>query len=328
MYLELIHKTDRGRICQLWVNGKKRYTPMFIPALTTKKCSYPYKGLLKLVFSIKPKQLMLSAFDLYHLSRRNENKQYFSELKNLKKSTLTFLDSGGFEATFPFSSEFWTIDKLVEAYKCSLTDFVIAFDVVTSKEVSSDTTIRHLKETVKLVGDENANFEVVIQGKAEQIINTIKHLFQNGFIYKMNTFIIGVPERNLGFSVDVKIFELKRIREVIDNFDQNILLHLLGCSTPNLIKKYSTTGVDIFDGIRWQDLLIDKNYTFQDVSCYEETSCECESCKEYRNLKLENLEKAEKFYPFHLIFHNLLMYERLMRKIQKELYCQKAKKSC
>ena len=76
--------------------------------------------------------------------------------------------------------------------------------------------------------------------------------------------------------------------------------------------EYSKKGIDIFDGVHWQDLIINPlNGCFLGYSNLLKINCNCRYCLEYKKLINENHNNEEKYYNFYAINHNLEFYRNI-----------------
>ena len=94
----------------------------------------------------------------------------------------------------------------------------------------------------------------------------------------------------------------------------------MGCSYPSSIVKYSNLGIDLFDGIHWQDMIFNpKNHEFIDFSNLMDIDCKCKYCRDFKKVINKNENFLENYYMYYALSHNLYNYKLLMRKIRKEM---------
>ena len=89
----------------------------------------------------------------------------------------------------------------------------------------------------------------------------------------------------------------------------------MGCSTPVNMIYYAKLGIDIFDGVHWQDLILDpSNYDFQGYSNLLSLECNCDYCSKFKTLINQNYNYEEEYYNYYAINHNLNIYKNLWRR--------------
>ena len=84
-----------------------------------------------------------------------------------------------------------------------------------------------------------------------------------------------------------------------------------------LIKKYSALGVELFDGIHWQDSLFNPSKTdFTDLSRLMDIDCSCQYCNKLRDIRKINKKEFENLYMYYTLSHNLFHFKVLMKNIR------------
>jgi len=295
------------------INKKVLETPEFIPSLTSIKCSSSYLKLLIYLINQKISHFMISAYDLYYIQSKITNPQIEQIQKN---KSLFFLDSGAFEAFHGFFSKNWNKDLLINTAKILNPDILVSLDNININ--SNNSFLEDLKNYDNMrykLQENNQFYEIIIQ---ERKIEKIKLFLENLEIDK-KLLAICVPERNLGNAYKTRYKTLKTIIELIkrDFGYEEVLFHLMGCSNPLLIINYSKLGVDLFDGIHWNDsLYLPNNNKFTDLCQLFEIDCSCDYCKELIKIKKNNQEDFEKFYIYYALSHNLEQFKNLMKNIR------------
>src|SRR5699024_2400896 len=78
----------------------------------------------------------------------------------------------------------------------------------------------------------------------------VEELIEN--IHMISNFdILGLTEKELGYSVIERCTNIYRIRLALEKANVNIPIHIFGCLDPLNILIYFLCGADIFDGLSW-----------------------------------------------------------------------------
>lgn len=291
-------------------------SPFFIPALTTVKNMHSYKNILEVLLESETKAYMLSALDLKFLISKELKNIHIEKSKNQNK--IFFLDSGGFEKfNIPYLKKKWKFTDFISIIELFKPDIIVAFDEIheninqdKSQMISSFLKTIELSEKVIQLGKK---FEFIIHSN---IIERIFLLLEEIKQYNKNLYAIGIPERNLGYSIRTRFNIVKQIVNFIRNELKwsDIHIHLMGCSDPIHMIEYSKLGINIFDGVHWQDLLIDpESLEFLDFSNLLQLNCKCKYCNNFRDNIRKNYNFEENFYNYYAINHNLNIYNNLWR---------------
>ncbi len=299
-----------------YVSNKVLETPEFIPSLTSVKSSYNYLNLLEYLTSQTISHYMISAYDL-NLFKDKITKFNFEKFQ--KRSNLFFMDSGAFEIYNNIHSQKWNNNLLIKTALNFKPDILVSLDYISSEKiVNSKNELNNYEIIRKKLKKTPQFYELVIQNTKLKEIRK----FLNNLEVDKKLFAICIPERNLGLSFlnrYQKLQELIKLIKVDYSFDQ-ILLHLMGCSNPSSIIKYSKLGVDLFDGIHWQDMIFNPlNNDLIDFSNLMDLNCECKFCNEFKKNIKNNENFLEKYYMFYALSHNLFNYKLLMKKIRNEM---------
>ena len=288
--------------------------PIFIPSITSIKNFHNYFELVTIVLESNITAFMLSALDIaYYFKNEFERVEKIMKKKKANEKIM-FLDSGGFEKyNIPYYREHWEIKDLIRIAEKINPQIIVAFDIISNLNKNNHLKDLYLFKNTLELAEGNINvkkkFEVIIHSfNIEKIFSILQELMEyNEFIYA-----IGIPERNLGESIRIRLINLKQISNFIKNSLNwhSVHLHLFGCSDPSNMIDYSKKGVDIFDGVHWQDLIVNPfNECFLDYSNLLKINCKCRYCLEYKKLINENHNNEEKYYNFYAINHNLEFYK-------------------
>jgi len=151
----------------------------------------------------------------------------------------------------------WTRDKyrgfLVQAAPrmANTSVLVVSFDTYSSLEEQ----IRLAREDFKLVP--HAASTILIKPES---VETIHGSF-SGIVDNMRGFdIIGITERELGYSAIDRCLALLKLRKTLEESGVNIPIHVFGSITPAAVSAYFLCGADIFDGLNWLRVGLDGSW--------------------------------------------------------------------
>lgn len=299
---------------KILINNKVLETPEFIASLTSIKRYSNYFDLISYLTYQKISHFMISAYDLYYLKTEIPIEIY---TQISKSNMLSFMDSGAFEIYTAVFSNDWNNDLLIETTKEINPDIIVSLDRICVDPKSSFledlSNYNFMRDKLK----ENQQFyEIVIHGSHISIIKS----FLDNLELDKKLLAICIPERNLGNSFNVRYENLQSILHLIKEeygFTE-LLIHLMGCSHPVLIKKYAELGVELFDGIHWHDsLFIPSKAEFTDLSRLMDINCLCKYCNKLRDIRKINKKDFENYYMYYLLSHNLFHFKNLMKNIRR-----------
>lgn len=294
------------------IRNKIIQTPEFIPSLTTIKNFANYDIALNFLYSQEINHMMVSAYDLFYL----QSKPSFLG-NNKEKEGLIFFDSGAFEIYNSHNPNKWSLTQLIDIVNKFNPDIVVSLDNIDFNEKSSDLeqyNYDKLRETFKR---NTIFYEFVLQGRNLKEINNQL----NKIDIDKNLLAICIPERNLGNEFKKRRENLEIILKLIRKeygFDE-VFFHLMGCSYPKFLSIYSKMGVDLFDGVHWNDSLFDnKRKCLRDFSELLLINCDCFYCNKYKDIVKNNRKKSEYYYNHFVYGHNLIQYKEYMKNIRME----------
>lgn len=224
-------------------------TPLLVPSFSSNVALFEnpmeLQELYDTMIESTPETSLISAFDLYYKKLRFDSISY---------SDLTFIDSGKYE--FSNQRDFLNQEKLewkIEWYHETLNKLeplssivIINFDDYTSFKEQ----IRIAKNTFSRFPDYISDFLI----KPERIPENINEPIWDFGVLKeyLEDFdyfdIIGLTEKDLGFSLYERCQNLIKIRKLI-GLDKPI--HIFGCIDLQTVFLYCILGADIFDGTSW-----------------------------------------------------------------------------
>ena len=293
-----------SRILQIEIKNKKFTTPAYFPSISSAAIRVQLDSLLEFCINKNYPRLLISAFDLYHMSNK---RKIITSLKKYRKNNFLFIDSGIFESHW--LKKDWSYNKYQKIIKACPGDFYASFDEIPNPEEKlqslTNTTIKHAKNSSalsKLV----PNFTIVHGNNTKQLVKIIEHMAKNTPGYLS---MIAISEKDCGKTLDNKITTIKKIRKIMSKNNPTNILHILGCGNPLSIAMYAFAGADSFDSNDWSRWIINpKTLQFTDQSHIELLNCSCEICKR------RNLDSTNKG-----LLHNLLFYQNFTQKLQTHI---------
>ncbi len=290
--MKILKQFGYGRIVELKINNLQRYTPMFIPALSSASRKNDFLNAKRWVKRVKPVDFLISAYDYI---------EDFKDLK-IKKDSFVTLDSGGYELRNIIKPKQWTLDSYLEIIDKIHPDMIISLDHPENNFTQSISCFEQIKESYS----NNSYLQFVIaETKKEKIPDSVINTLQ---LIELD--VIGIPEVNLGKNLEERLQSIQSIVKILSSMQNPTLLHILGCSDPEMIKKYALSGADIFDGLGWYRQVVDisdnENFKFTNFANLD-SDCECKACK---------LTLTED-YEEKVFAHNYLAYYALMEQIRE-----------
>jgi len=292
--MKILKHFGYGRICEIVINGKKRYTPLFVPAISSASKKGNYLDARVWLKRTKPLDLLISAYDYDFM---------FSDFEPHKECFL-ILDSGGFELRNIVNPKQWTIKEHMEIIEKMKPDITISLDL---PDVNYKESIEFYNQIYENFSKETFIQFVVSESNPTKTLETLKLVLQ-----QIEPQIIGIPEVNLGKSANERIKNCEIVAEILQSMQNAVLFHLLGCSDPEMIRDYALSGVDILDGLGWYRQVIDisKNNDYRFVNFSKlNSSCSCDACVLTKNEDYED----------RVFSHNLLAYYQLMENIRNQI---------
>jgi tRNA-guanine family transglycosylase len=215
------------------------------------------------------------------------------------------LDSGVFEG-FWKRDRSWDFDKYRRSVLRIDSDFYFSFDVLPDPK-SSETrfqrsTLRQAKKSSLI--SKTSEFIPIVHGRTPQeLISVVKSLLID---QPRSLRLVAVPERDCGRSLTERARTVLQIRQILNEKDSSIILHILGCGNPISLALLAYCGADTFDSLNWTRLTIDRNdLKLTDLTHLELLDCDCEICS-----------KGIADPIRRTLLHNLLFYQQFSLKIQ------------
>ena len=293
---------DNKGIYTLESYSKTIKSPFFFPAISSIRTNFKVDEYLKLLMKIDYPGFLISAYDI---DEYEDSDNLIKELNEIsEKSTFVLMDSGHYESFWNKDDE-WTFKKFEQILKKAQVDLCFSYDIFWNDKKVSE----HIKDTIKYTamtgGIQSSGITIpIIHGIPKNFPLIVK-----GVVEGINPEIIGITERELGFSLIERAETLFNIRKELAKINRDIPIHLLGAGNPISILVYSLCGADFFDALEWCKNVVDPKtahlYHFAQMDLIE---CDCKACK---------LEKLS--YPVKVITHNLIFYEKFLETIRDSI---------
>lgn len=250
-----------ARKLKLTLNGLEvGTTPMLVPSVSS-RANIDIQKILKTIGEFVYGPLLISAYD-YH----------YAKISNIPFPDLIFLDSGGYECNkeqdvsdiglYKPEQQEWNRDRhlqVVNEWSIKIPTVLISYDHPSERK-PVENQINDAKDLFKgrnnflkeiLIKPETARSERI---KKEKIIENLKSL---------NSFdILGLTEKELGYSILDRMTNLAIVRKTMDNEGIKKPIHIFGSLDPITTPLYYISGADIFDGLSWLRFVFDKGDTF------------------------------------------------------------------
>jgi queuine/archaeosine tRNA-ribosyltransferase len=250
--------------------------------------------------------MLVSAYDLQHPGIHKPEAMRARVNQYSDSGGLLMIDSGGYESIWK-NDEDWVFDLYQEAIAGAKADFFFGFDAVPGKSESDDAKRYEsaLKDTISSRKTRaSGEFIPILHGSSpKQLLSFLSYFVKK---HPDMTKIIAVTERDCGWGLFEKVKTISSARKILDQGNENTILHLLGCGSPSSLALYSHFGVDTFDSLDWLKFTLDeRDWVGRDFSYLDVLKCECSAC---RGSKRDYVERT--------LLHNLIFYQEFMLRIQ------------
>lgn len=282
----------------LILNGKVLRLPSYFASISSIKSNECTLGYLKILDIYKDIPFLVSAFDIYYADEKSQLKikEILEKQKELKRTVI--IDSGNYESYWDKSKK-WDISKFYEIIQNFYADIIFSYDnQYPTGNVDDDckqiiiTSLDHEKI------EKNGFIVPIVHSKKESIAEVAKMVIE-----KLEPVLIAIPERILGDGIIERMTTLKNI---YNETNGKCAIHLLGTGNPISIMLYSLCGASTFDGLEWCQTTVNHSdnrlYHFQQRELFK-----------YQN---ESIESDNISYSLKTMWHNLLYYDELNKKLQ------------
>lgn len=291
--------SNNSRVCTLSFNSKKLLTPFYFPSITSSETRSDITDLIHFIVDKGYPAMLVSCYDLSDLKERKID--IHAKINHYyENGGILLLDSGEFEK-YHFKRE-WSFEKYSEILEQTNADFFTSFDKTAEIDTSQDELDAFSDEFIpksKQVSKDK-NFIAIYHGNndEESMCCSIKRtLEQNGDIQ-----MIAISERECGRTISEQCNMIIKLRQTVNEYDKNILIHILGCGNPISIAAFSYAGADTFDAVDWCRWAIDPfTLEYANISHVKLFDCTCDACDatltdERARTWLHNLQ----FYNYYL----------------------------
>ncbi len=295
--MEITHEAQFGnsRIFKIKIKEKEIFTPIFFPAVSSVDIR-KFESILNWLIEKKPINFLVSGYDI--------NTEIVRKFPI--KETFLMLDSGGYEIRNLEKKSSWSLNNYKEIIEKLEPDIIISLDLPDNQNPIQD----YLSLKSNLNEDVFLEF-VISETNPKKIPNMLISSLQ-----EIQPNAIAIPERNLGLSFIERLKTVRKVSNILQNMENPILFHILGCSDPDSIIKYANEGVDLFDGLGWykravfyKEIKNNKYKLYSDWSFIDSSKlsdCNCFVCK-----KADEINHLER-----VLSHNLLAYSKLCEELQ------------
>lgn len=289
---------------------KELTTPAFFPAVSGLAFGFDTPEILRLLLSSQYPRLLVSCYDIpaYRLG----NRKLIGELSDrFRNGCFVLLDSGVFESYWK-NDRSWDFAKYQSAVRQIDSDFYFGYDVLRKPETDRKQFLRNTLLFVKRSSSSSrtSQYVPIIHGfDPRHLITVLKGALKQSADLQT----IAVAERDCGRSLIERAQTILEVRKLIDERDEKILLHVLGCGNPISIPVLAYCGADTFDSLDWIKGVIDReSLQLSDLSHLELLDCQCKVCKS----RVPNqVSKA--------LLHNLLFYQEFGIQIQNMIKAER-----
>jgi tRNA-guanine family transglycosylase len=225
--------------------------------------------------------------------------------ESFRKGSFIMLDSGIFESYWK-GDRSWDFDKYRKSVSRIDSDFYFSFDVLPNPKSSE---VRFQRSTVLQVEkssliSKTSEFIPIVHGRSsKELVSTVKALLN---AQPKSRRLVAVPERDCGRSLVERAKTILQIRQTLDEKDNSIVLHILGCGNPISLALFAYCGADTFDSLNWTRMAINRiDLKLTELAHLELLNCGCEACSKGI---ADPISRA--------LLHNLLFYQDFVLRIQ------------
>lgn len=246
-------------------SGIEVETPLLVPSFSSKGFSFKKKqskddpdvsevvDALEFSKEFLTESILISAYDIYHQHITFKEQDIFTEV--------TFIDSGGYETGAGFDMATTTkynydlkqwdkiqLEEVLSVWPKHKSAIVVSYDHGNRKIP----LIKQIANAEALFSKfpEMANDFLIKPETTQQKYIQIDHVIRS--IKKLAFFnIIGVTEKELGYSILQRMQNIAKIRIALDKKHNPAPIHIFGSLDPITSILYFLAGAEIFDGLTW-----------------------------------------------------------------------------
>jgi len=181
-------------------------------------------------------------------------------------------------------------------------DFFASYDIENPSGVEYDellpTTVKNLKNSFSL-SNSGQCISLCRTSNMADTSRLVKDVIKDNREYSS---FVAITERDIGKNIADNYKTIKQIRENINKYNPNGLIHVLGCGDPISIAVMSYAGADSFDSVDWNRWLIDPNsLEYENITHIDIVDCSCKACT------ATNMDDKVRAWK-----HNLLFYRKFI----------------
>jgi queuine/archaeosine tRNA-ribosyltransferase len=302
---QILFRADDARVL-LFKGRTDLITPTYFPAISGTGTNAPPLDLIGLVSTSSYPRMLVSAYDLVKMSKK-ESKRARDLISQFRKTGGTLLmDSGSFES-FWFRDRSWTFAAYAQFVRGFRTDLYCSFD---RYDLWSGTRKEPFSEQLRLAGLSaklipTSTCALIVRGPVpSRLLDAVSRLVEQS---PVSVSALAIAERECGGNLLARAETVSRVRAILDEESDRILLHLLGCGSPLSLAVYASCGADSFDSQDWSQLAVDRSTIgFVDPAHLQLLNCKCGVCKKVR---VDNYQRT--------LLHNLLFYQEYVLDLQR-----------
>lgn len=293
---------DNSRLRKITIRGKEFFTPVYFASITTAALRTNFGPLIDVVFQLPYPNLLISTYDVYHSYNESDRKKIIDLLEEYScEGNFVFADSGLFELS-TFQKNDWTYDNYEQIIKNMKYDFFASYDVENPSKIEDgkllSLTLENLKKSFSLSTDGQC-ISLCRTSNMDDTSNLIDDVIKNNVEYSS---YVAITERDIGKSLIDNYKSIKKIRENVDKYNPNGLIHVLGCGDPISMAVMSYAGADSFDSVDWNRWLLDPiTLEYENITHINIINCSCNACT------ANNMDDRERAWR-----HNLLFYHKFI----------------
>lgn len=299
------NENNYARFATIRFPAKTLTTPAFFPSVssfaTDKAVNY-----VKFLVKLGHRYMLISAYDYFHHFEPDPEL-----VKNINHHSATgkflFVDSGGYEQRWN-DDQGWNFNLYKKTISNVNADFYCSLDNADTVSASKN-KFKNIIDSYAILRD--SQFVPIFDGNStENLVKNIKDFLTNNKQYGLR--FIAVRERDLGTTLTEKAIAIFNIRQTIDEYGNDQMLHILGCGHPLSIAVFCYCGADIFDSRDWYLKTIDiANLLQHDFSHLELLNCKCKACQSSKKNKLNSYVAT--------VYHNINAYIQLINLLQRNI---------
>ena len=283
--------------------SKKLTSPFFFPSISSVQTNYDVYDYFQLIRRTAYPAFLISAYDAFHHRKRAGLIEEISALS--QGDSFVLMDSGHYEAYWRNDKK-WSFSNFQKVLKGADVDLCFSFDVFFDGKSHAK---KHIGKTIEYAamsaGAQKSGITIPIVHAAPKEFPSVVRKVVEG----VNAEIVGITERELGYSLLERAAMLRMVRKELDKTKKNVAIHLLGTGNPTSLLTYFLCGADFFDALEWcKNVVNPANGHLYHFVQMDLVDCKCKVCQ------IKGLP-----YPVRVTSHNLLFYEKFTDEIRKSV---------